>query len=254
MKKNILIIALVIFIAPSIALASWWNPFSWFNKWTFFHKTEVKTGQEVVIPTTNKDISGLDKNVAEKVETVSQSTKEIPAKKSTAIPMETKQVQQPVINTESQSEIDALKNQIKKLEDKVGTLETKNDSVQEYIDNNIKLKTEVSLNKNIINNDGSDRVKIQIKTINSDGKIVPNKEIEIITYISDKEYDKKIEKIETDENGNVIYYTPTTTAYNRCGVSMEITIKIDGEFIFGQSVGIKNIQSVPLNTGGGACA
>lgn len=253
MKKNILIIALIISVAPSIALASWWNPFSWFTNWTFFNKNEVKTGQEVVIPTTNTDNSELDKNVAKKVETVSQSTKETLAKKSTTVPIN-KTSSKTVVNIESQSEIDTLKNQIKKLEDKVGNLETKNESVQEYIDSNTKLKPEISLNKTIINNDGSDRVKIQIKTINSDEKIVPNKEIEIITYISGKEYDKKIEKIETDENGNATYYTPTTTAYNRCGVSMEITIKIDGEFIFGQSVGIKDTQSIPSNTGGGACA
>lgn len=262
MKKNILIIALVIFIAPSIALASWWNPLSWFNSWNFFHKTEVKIYQENIIPTQNTNTSELEKNTDEKVAKTPQPVKVNPSQKPTNVPIEIKQnqqpvniqVQQPVVNTENQSEIDALKDSIKKLENKVQTLESENNDVQEYIDNNIKLKPEVSLNKTVMNNDGSDRVKIQIKTINSDGKIVPNKEIEITTYISDKENDKKIEKIKTDENGNATYYTPTTTSYNRCGVSMSITIKIDDEFIFGQFIGIKNTQPVPANTGGVACA
>lgn len=260
MKKNILIIALIIFITPSIALASWWNPLSWFNDWNFFHKTEVKIDQETIIttPNTNK----LEKKIEEKVEKTPQSIKANPTQKPANPLVETKQtqqpvniqVQQPVVNTENQSEINALKDSIKKLEGKVQTLEDENNDVQEYIDNNIKLRPEISVDKTVMDNDGSDRIKIQIKTINSDGKIVPNKEIEITTYISDEESNKKIEKIKTDENGNATYYTPTTTAYNRCGVSMSITIKIDGEFIFRKSVGIKNTQPVPVNTDSAVCA
>jgi hypothetical protein len=262
MKKYLSILFLIAFIVPSVAFASWWNPISWFNNWNFFHKTEVKIDQEVIIPIPNTNTSEPEKNTAKDVEKNNQSVKVNPPKKSANVPVETKQtqqpiniqVQQPVVNTENQSEIDALKDSIKKLENKVQTLEGENNDVQEYIDNNIKLKPEVSLNKTVMNNDGSDQVKIQIKTINSDGKIVPNKEIEIITYTSDNENNKKVEKINTDENGNATYYTPTTTAYNKCGVYMTITIKIDGEFIFGQSIGIKNTQPVPANTGGGACA
>jgi hypothetical protein len=37
MKKYLLILLLVVFIIPSVALASWWNPFSW----KIFHKKEV---------------------------------------------------------------------------------------------------------------------------------------------------------------------------------------------------------------------
>ncbi len=261
-RKYFFSILFAILIVPQITFAAWWNPLSWFNNWNFFHKTEVKIDQETIIPTLNTNTSEPAKNTDEEVEKTPQPVKVNPPKKPVNVPVETKQtqqpvniqVQQPVVNTENQSEIDALKDSIKKLETKVQTLESENNDVQEYIDNNIKLKPEVSLNKTVMNNDGSDRVKIQIKTINSDSKIVPNKEIEITTYISDKESDKKIEKIKTDENGNATFYTPTTTAYNRCGVSMSITIKIDGEFIFGQFVGIKNTQPVPANTGGGACA
>lgn len=32
MKKYLPVLFLIIFLAPSIALASWWNPFSWFSK------------------------------------------------------------------------------------------------------------------------------------------------------------------------------------------------------------------------------
>ncbi len=40
MKKYLLFLFLIAFILPSIALASWWNPFSWFGGWSF-NKTEV---------------------------------------------------------------------------------------------------------------------------------------------------------------------------------------------------------------------
>ena len=39
MKKYLAVLFLIVFIAPSIALASWWNPFSW----NIFHKKEVST-------------------------------------------------------------------------------------------------------------------------------------------------------------------------------------------------------------------
>jgi len=32
MRKYLLVLLLAIFIIPSIASASWWNPFSWFKK------------------------------------------------------------------------------------------------------------------------------------------------------------------------------------------------------------------------------
>lgn len=42
MKKYILVLFLIVFIVPSVALASWWNPFSWFNNWSF-HKANTQT-------------------------------------------------------------------------------------------------------------------------------------------------------------------------------------------------------------------
>ncbi|KKP76334.1 MAG: hypothetical protein UR72_C0003G0033 [Parcubacteria group bacterium GW2011_GWC1_35_21] len=43
MKNKYLIVVLFSFLlVPSVAFASWWNPFSWFNNWTF-HKTDRET-------------------------------------------------------------------------------------------------------------------------------------------------------------------------------------------------------------------
>ena len=47
MKKYILTLFAIILIIPSIALASWWNPFSW----GIFHKTQTP----IVTPTTNTE-------------------------------------------------------------------------------------------------------------------------------------------------------------------------------------------------------
>ncbi len=35
MKKSLSALLLVVFLVPSIAFASWWNPLSWFNNWKF---------------------------------------------------------------------------------------------------------------------------------------------------------------------------------------------------------------------------
>ena len=39
MRKYLLIMVLVIFVIPTIAFASWWNPFDW----SIFHRTDIKT-------------------------------------------------------------------------------------------------------------------------------------------------------------------------------------------------------------------
>jgi len=56
MKKYLLVLLLVIFIIPSIAFASWWNPFSWFENWTF-HKTEIT---QPAIPTGSQSLQDLN--------------------------------------------------------------------------------------------------------------------------------------------------------------------------------------------------
>lgn len=71
MKKYLLVLLLLILIAPSVALASWWNPFSWFNNWNS-HKTEIPTKvedqktPEEKIAELNKQIEDLKKQTEQK--------------------------------------------------------------------------------------------------------------------------------------------------------------------------------------------
>lgn len=46
MKKYLSVLFLIAFIIPSVAFASWWNPFSWFNNWSF-NKEETPSVVEV---------------------------------------------------------------------------------------------------------------------------------------------------------------------------------------------------------------
>jgi len=54
MKKYLLGLLLVLFIIPSMALASWWNPFSWFNGWTF-QKTGIVSSTQIEVQKTPED-------------------------------------------------------------------------------------------------------------------------------------------------------------------------------------------------------
>ena len=60
MKKYILILFLVILIIPSIALASWWNPFSWkiFNK-----KTQISVVAPIIQNTSDEEIQKLKQEI-----------------------------------------------------------------------------------------------------------------------------------------------------------------------------------------------
>ena len=61
MKKYLIILFLAVFIIPSIAFASWWNPFSWFKK-----KVVPPPVVQVSIPTNNdQEIENLKKQVDE---------------------------------------------------------------------------------------------------------------------------------------------------------------------------------------------
>ncbi|MFA5888764.1 MAG: hypothetical protein WCW47_00735 [Candidatus Paceibacterota bacterium] len=40
MRKYLSILVLTIIIIPSVAFASWWNPFTWFNNWAFLHRED----------------------------------------------------------------------------------------------------------------------------------------------------------------------------------------------------------------------
>lgn len=65
MKKYILISLLVIFVIPSIALASWWNPISWFNNWSFKKVPTTPQGQINTQQNSDNKINELQKQVEE---------------------------------------------------------------------------------------------------------------------------------------------------------------------------------------------
>ena len=76
MKKYILVLFLIMFIVPSVAMASWWNPFSW----KVFHKKEVTpTVQIEVQKTPEEKINELQKQLDE---LKNQQPKTIPVTKT----------------------------------------------------------------------------------------------------------------------------------------------------------------------------
>ena len=87
MKKYLLALSLIIFVAPSIALASWWNPFSW----SIFHKKETVPQIQVETQKTSEEkISELQKQLYDlKKEKLSSDLTATPkpkeVKKSTAV-------------------------------------------------------------------------------------------------------------------------------------------------------------------------
>ncbi|PIR68203.1 hypothetical protein COU49_02560 [Candidatus Nomurabacteria bacterium CG10_big_fil_rev_8_21_14_0_10_35_16] len=80
MKKYFLVLLLIIFAVPSIALASWWNPFSW----KIFHKKEVAPQVQVEIQKTPEEkITELQKQLDDlkKQKSSSVSTPTTPVEK-----------------------------------------------------------------------------------------------------------------------------------------------------------------------------
>ena len=128
MKKYITLLFLIVFIVPSVALASWWNPLSWFNGWNF-NKTEITTenpAQKITVPntTTTNDVSSKiiipTANTKQKNPPVVEKTT---SQKDTAQPQQVPQVvpppvviappQQPIVST-------PLKTDNQKCQDKYG--------------------------------------------------------------------------------------------------------------------------------------
>lgn len=94
MKKYLPVLFLIIFLAPSIALASWWNPFSWFKKSTpVVQKEESQKPIEKVISSdslektiTNKETSPVLSN---KISTKKMSTPLVQTQSSEKLVLET---------------------------------------------------------------------------------------------------------------------------------------------------------------------
>jgi hypothetical protein len=72
MKKVAPFLILIILLAPSIASAVWWNPFSWFNDW-HFNRIEV---DQVVEDNTNEQIKELQ-NELEKLKNQTNNGEEV---------------------------------------------------------------------------------------------------------------------------------------------------------------------------------
>lgn len=63
MKKYISVLFLLVFIIPSVAFASWWNPISWFNNWSF-KKIEITSPSPIDIQkNSDEKINELQKEI-----------------------------------------------------------------------------------------------------------------------------------------------------------------------------------------------
>lgn len=88
MKKHFIVVALLVLITPSIALAAWWNPLSWFNSWKF-NKIEVQKNTNTEVQQDEKSV-----DVSDEVKELKAQVEELKKQKSikTAAPV-------PVIST-----------------------------------------------------------------------------------------------------------------------------------------------------------
>ena len=263
LSRTIFLLIFTLLLVPQVTFAAWWNPLTW-GVFDFFRKSEVKIEQPLDIPTTvtnnsvNKTEEVKTPKVVEKKKDVVPTTISVPQNTQTNLSpviVSTPTPEQPT-TTPTKNEIDELKEMIDNLNKKVENLEQNNTEVREQVKKLVKFKPEVTLDKKVIDNNGTDRVQVKIKTVNDDGSIVPNKNIEIITSTGSDGGHKetKTETVTSDSNGNATYNTPTTTAYDRCGVFMSITVKIDNDFVFGQTVSIHNTKPVQSGGSSAACA
>lgn len=85
MKKYLPVLLLVILIVPSVALASWWNPFTW----KIFQKKEVIPSAQIEVQKTSEEkIGELQKQIDDlKVRQPSPTTPKTPVVKNPAKPI-----------------------------------------------------------------------------------------------------------------------------------------------------------------------
>lgn len=258
-QKIIMVAVLGILIYPSMVMASWWNPFTWkiFNK-----ALKVKTEQQIIISTPTSDNIKIDNSA----DTKEVKTPKVIEKKKIVVPTTISTTSTPQIISApvivpaqpqpipTKNEIDELKKVIENLNEKVDNLEKKNDVVEERVNKIVKFTPEVTLDKRVIDNNGSDRVQVKIRTINDDGTIVPNTKIEVITSTGSDGGPKetKTGTVTSDNNGDATYNTPTTTVNDWCSVFMTIIVKINNLDVFGQSISVHNTQ--PVQSSKGTCS
>lgn len=117
MKKYISILLLIIFIVPSTAFASWWNPNSW-GVFSFLHKRESSKQTQAVDAKNYEDkINELQKQI-EELKSKNQVSSPVPAGSSTSISDEVKA--QVTKELKIQAAANALNNKEKTLSEKVG--------------------------------------------------------------------------------------------------------------------------------------
>ena len=87
MKKYLSIILFILFIAPSVVSAAWWNPLDWFNKWTFSKTPTPPVVEEIQKIPEEKNIE--EEKVAEPTPTPIVQPKPIPTSTRTPIPTPT---------------------------------------------------------------------------------------------------------------------------------------------------------------------
>lgn len=75
MKKYFITFIFIAIFIPSVAFASWWNPFSWFNGWTF-HKEETSIEYPVQKITTPANTTTNTNNVSNKARTPTINTEQ----------------------------------------------------------------------------------------------------------------------------------------------------------------------------------
>lgn len=171
MKKYLIVIILIGFIVPSVAFASWWNPFSW--RWSnLFHKKEAPQSQ--VINSEQEDDSSEEvKKLQEQIDELKKQQQNIPPtvpKKTVPVVDNSAALK---INVEEQAKLDAQKaleisNQ-QAFQIKVEKLNAIN---QEIADLNAKYATDLEAARH---KKGQERINAAIQQINAQYTIDYNK-------------------------------------------------------------------------------
>lgn len=152
MKKYLAVLFLSVFIIPSVALASWWNPFSW----NIFHKKEIS----IPIQTTN-------------IEKIAESQKQQP---TTTTP-KTKEVKKivPVINNSAiiRAQVRANVDEQTKIDKEKVEAEKKQAQTLQQIQQNIEQIAQNTTPDVCSNIDGIQKITPSGMTKNSNNNCVP---------------------------------------------------------------------------------
>jgi predicted RNase H-like nuclease (RuvC/YqgF family) len=172
-SKYISVLLLSIFLIPSIAMASWWNPISWFSK--------EKQETQVTLP--------IEEPVATKTDTEqrrNEDKKEVIEKVVEKPVVKTITVQDPAL----QKQINSLIEEISSLKSKINDLSEENenlkDEISSYKENSSSLESDCDKAKNLFED-----IKNQIAEI-------------------EEKYKKPIEKESANCINNCMYYSPLT--------------------------------------------